>query len=140
MGTLKQDMLYLLDTNVLVRYIVQDDPEQAEAAERLIESRCTAQSPGYVGVLVLVELAWVLTAAYRYERRVVASVLRQVLRAAEFLVEDRETAWSALREFEAGGADFADCLVGHRNRARGCDRTYTFDRGAARRHHFALVP
>ena len=129
-----------LDTNVLVRYIVQDDPEQAEAAERLIESRCTAQSPGYVGVPVLVELVWVLTAAYRYDRPVVASVIRQLLRTAELQVEHRETAWSALREFEAGGADFADCLIGHRNRARGCDRTYTFDRGAARGLHFTLVP
>lgn len=129
-----------LDTNVLVRYIVQDDPAQAAAAERLIEGRCTPQSPGYVGVPVLVELVWVLTAAYRYERPVVSSVVRQLLRTAEFLVEDRETAWIALREFEEGGADFADCLIGHRNRARGCDRTYTFDRGAARGHHFTLVP
>ncbi len=129
-----------LDTNVLVRYIVQDDPEQAEAAERLIEEACTRQSPGYVGVPVLVELVWVLTAAYRHDRPMVASVIRQLLRTAELLVEDRETAWSALREFESGGADFADCLIGHRNRARGCDRTYTFDRGAARGHHFALVP
>lgn len=129
-----------LDTNVLVRYIVQDEPEQAEAAENLIESRCTVQSPGHVGVPVLVELVWVLTAAYRYDRLVVASVIRQLLRTAEILVEERETAWSALREFEAGGADFADCLIGHRNHARGCDRTYTFDRGAARGHHFALVP
>ena len=128
-----------LDTNVLVRYIVQDDPEQSHAAERLIESRCTAESPGCVGIPVLVELVWVLTAAYRYDRSVVASVVRQLLRTAEFLVEDRETAWMALREFEAGGADFADCLIGHRNRARGCDRTYTFDRGAARGHHFTLV-
>ena len=129
-----------LDTNVLVRYVVQDDPEQAEAAERLIEETCTAQSPGYVGAPVLLELVWVLTAAYRYDRPVVASVIRQLLRSAELLVEDRETVWSALREFESGGADFADCLIGHRNRARGCDRTYTFDRGAARGHHFALVP
>ena len=129
-----------LDTNVLVRYIVQDDPEQAASAERLIEETCTTQSPGYVGVPVLVELVWVLTAAYRYDRLVVASVIRQLLRTAEFLVEDRETAWSALREFESSGVNFADCLIGHRNRARGCDRTYTFDRGAARGHHFALVP
>ena len=129
-----------LDTNVLVRYIVQDDRRQTEAAVRLIEGRCTAQTPGYVNVPVLVELAWVLAAAYRYERSVVASVIRQVLRTAEFMVEERESAWSALREFEAGGADFADCLIACRNHARGCTRTYTFDRGAARGRHFALVP
>ena len=129
-----------LDTNVLARYIVQDDPEQSDAATRLIESRCTAQSPGWVGVTVLVELVWVLATAYRYERAVVASVIRQLLRTNELIVEDRETAWTALREFEAGSADFADCLISHRNHANGCTQTCTFDRRAARGRHFELVP
>ena len=134
------DRVIGLDTNVLARYIVQDDPEQARAAVRLIEGRCTAQVPGYVSVPVLVELVWVLSAAYRYEKPVVASVIRQILRTIEFLVEDRETAWVALREFEAGGADFADCLIAHRNHARGCTQIYTFDRGAAAgSRHFTLV-
>ena len=128
-----------LDTNVLVRYIVQDDPGQADAAARLIEGRCTARSPGYVSVPVLVELVWVLAGAYRYERGVVAAVIRQLLRTIELLVEDRDAAWSALREFEAGAADFADCLIAHRNRARGCTQTFTFDRAAARGRHFAPV-
>ena len=129
-----------LDTNVLVRYIVQDDPGQADAAARLIEGRCTARSPGYVSVPVLVELVWVLAGAYRYDRTVVAAVIRQLLRTIELLVEDRDAAWSALREFESGTADFADCLIAHRNRARGCTQTFTFDRGAARGRHFAPVP
>ena len=128
-----------IDTNVLARYIVQDDPEQAEAAVRLIEGRCTPRSPGYVSVPVLMELAWVLTAAYRYEKPIVASVIHQILRTTEFLVEDRETTWSALREFEAGAADFADCLIAHRNHARGCSKTCTFDRKAARGRYFSLV-
>ncbi len=128
-----------LDTNVLVRYIVQDDPEQAAAVVRLIEGRCTAQSPGFVSVPVLVELVWVLTTAYRHGKDVVIPVMRQILRTAEFTVEDRDTVLAALREFESGAADFADCLIAHRNHARGCTRTYTFDRRAARGNHFALV-
>ena len=96
--------------------------------------------PGYVSVPVVMELVWVLTGAYRYEKPVVASVIHQILRTTEFVVEDRDTTWSALREFEAGPADFADCLIAHRNQARGCSRTYTFDRKAARGRHFALVP
>lgn len=129
-----------LDTNVLVRYIVQDDPEQSHAATRLIESRCTVQSPGWVGVTVLMELVWVLTTAYRYEKAVVASVIRQLLRTTELMVEDRESAWTALREFGMGNADFADYLISHRNHASGCTQTYTFDRKAARGRHFTLVP
>ncbi len=128
-----------LDTNVLVRYIVQDEPRQAAAAVRLIEGGCTAQSPGYVSVLVLVELAWVLTTAYRHGRVLVAAVVRQILRTAELTVEDRDIVLAALREFESGGADFADYLIAHRNHTRGCPSTYTFDRRAARGRHFALV-
>ncbi len=128
-----------LDTNVLVRYIVHDDPGQSAAAERLIESRCTAQAPGYVSVPVLVELVWVLTSAYDYEKAAVIPVIRQLLLTAEFEIEDRQTVWAALREFESGGANFADYLIAHRNHARGCTRTYTFDLRAGRGSHFALV-
>ena len=129
-----------LDTNILVRYIVQDDPEQAVAVVRLIEGGCTAQSPGYVSVPVLVELVWVLTTAYHQEKAVVIPVMRQILRTAEFAVEDRDTVWAALREFEFGAADFADYLIAHRNHAHGCTCTYTFDRRSARGNHSALVP
>ena len=129
-----------LDTNVLVRYIVQDDVDQAAAATRLIEKRCTEQAPGFVGIPVLVELVWVLTAAYDYEREVVASVVGQLLRTAELTVEDAESVWLALRDFEAGSADFADCLIAQRNHALGCETTYTFDRRATRERYFSLVP
>ena len=128
------------DTNVLVRYIVQDDPVQADAATRLIESRCTAQTPSYVSVLVLMELVWVLTTAYRYKKSTVAAVIAQILRTAEFMVEDRDTVWAALRTFEARTAEFADCLIASRNHARGCAETYTFDRRAARGRYMTLVP
>lgn len=128
------------DTNVLVRYIVQDDPVQADAATRLIESRCTAQTPGYVSALVLMELVRVLTTAYRYEKPTVAAVIAQILRTAEFTVEDRDTVWAALRTFEASTAEFADCLIASRNHARGCAETYTFDRRAARGRYMTLVP
>lgn len=129
-----------LDTNVLVRYIAQDDHEQAAAATRLIESRCTAESPGYICIPVLAEMAWVLVSAYRYKKPLVAAVLRQILRTAEFLVEDRDTALAALRDFETGSAEFVDCWIGRRNQERGCAKTYTFDRNAARHGSFAAVP
>ena len=128
-----------LDTNILVRYIVQDDPEQALTATRLIETRCTQQSTGFVSIVLLVELVWVLAAAYEYDKQVIVSVIAQVLRTTEFTVEDGELVWLALRDFESGNADFADCLIAHRNHARGCETTFTFDRKAARGRHFELV-
>lgn len=129
-----------LDTNVLVRYIVQDDADQALAATRLIEGRCTERSPGYVSVLVLVELVWVLAGAYRYANSDVARVILQLLRTTEFRIEESDAVWAALREFEGGAASFADYLIAQRNRAAGCTSTFTFDRKAARGRHFTSVP
>lgn len=128
-----------LDTNVLVRYIVQDDEEQASAATHLIESRCTEQSTGFVSTVVLVELVWVLTASYEYGKALIVAVVRQILRTTEFTVEDGDVVWQALREFETGNADFADCLIAHCNHSRGCATTYSFDRRAAKGRYFTLV-
>lgn len=128
-----------LDTNVLARYIVQDDPVQCAAATRLIEGKCTAEAPAYVSVPVLLELVWVLSSAYGYDKTVVIPVVRQMLRTAELAVEDRQIIWTALRDFESGTAGFADYVIAHRNHARGCARTCTFDGRAARGRYFALV-
>ena len=76
-----------LDTNVLVRYIVQDDPAQSAAANTLIEAKCTVDAPGRVDAIVLCELAWVLESAYGYQKEVVVSVLKQLLSTAELSVE-----------------------------------------------------
>ncbi|WP_419938812.1 PIN domain-containing protein [Candidatus Palauibacter sp.] len=127
-----------LDTNILVRFITGDDPELAATATRLIESRCTVESPGHVCVPVLIELVWVLRRGYRYEKNAVTEVVRQLLGAAELIVEDSEIVRLALRDYESGGADFADYLIGRSNRASGCASTYTFDRRAARSSLFEL--
>jgi len=129
-----------LDTNILVRYIVQDHAEQSLAATRLIETRCTQESTGFVSIIVLLELVWVLAAAYEYDKPVIASVIDQVLRTTEFTVEDGGLVWLALRDFKSGSADFADCLIAHRNHSSGCETTFTFDRNAAKGRYFALVP
>ncbi len=129
-----------LDTNILIRYIVQDDEEQALAATHLIENQCTEQSTGFVSVVVLVELVWVLAASYEYGKDVVVAVMRQILQTTEFTVEDGDVVWQALREFETGNADFADCLIAHRNHSKGCATTYSFDHRAARGSYFTLVP
>ncbi len=129
-----------LDTNVLVRYIVQDDPVQATAATRLVESQCTADDPGLVSLVVLCELAWVLTRGYRVGRQALAEVLRSVLSVEELQTDEPEVAWRALRLFEAGSADFADYLIGAGNRERGATVTFSFDRRAADCELFEIVP
>ena len=128
-----------LDTNVLVRYVVQDDPAQGAAAAALVESRCTVEQPGLIATVVLAELVWVLRGAYRYDKPTVVDVLRQVLRTSAFRVEDPPLAWAALRHYERGTADFADHLIGEGNRSRGCETTYTFDQQAASGRNFTAL-
>ena len=127
-----------LDTNILVRYIAQDDPKQSPRATRLIES-LTAESPGYVSVVSVVELVWVLTACYASSKNEICTVLETLLRTQEIIVADAETIWKVLRIFKIGKADFADCLIERTGDAAGCECTMTFDRDAARDCGMTLV-
>lgn len=121
-----------LDTNILLRYIVRDDVAQAKAAGRLIEARCSKERPGHVSHIVLAELAWVLGCGYGYAKEEVVKVLAAILSSAELRVEEAALAWAALRAFQAGQADFTDCLIGAVNADAGCETTFTFDKRAAR--------
>ncbi|MBI1785457.1 type II toxin-antitoxin system VapC family toxin, partial [Candidatus Sumerlaeota bacterium] len=96
-----------LDTNILVRYIVRDDLRQTAAATRLIESECSADSPGIVTLIVLCELVWVLDRGYHYRRDEIAGVLRRILAAEDLAVERAEFAWQALNHFAQEKADFS---------------------------------
>lgn len=128
-----------LDTNTVVRYIVQDDAAQAAAASALIENECSSETPGWVDCVVLCELVWVLESAYGYTRATVVEVLRTLLTSAELRVETPDMAWSAVRSYQNAGAGFADCLIGLRNRQAGCAMTATFDKRAGRMETHRLL-
>lgn len=121
-----------LDTNVLVRYIAQDDPTQSPRAVKFIETECSTNSPGFVGLITLVELVWVCESCYEATKPEVIAIIRQLLSIRQLQVEEVETVWKALKLFEAGSADFADCLVERVAQSVGCTATYTFDRKAAK--------
>jgi predicted nucleic-acid-binding protein len=127
-----------LDTNVLVRYIMQDDARQAALATQLVES-LSAQSPGYLPLVAVVELAWVLTSAYDLDRQQFIAALEGVLRSKEFVVERADVVWKALRLFGTTNADFADCLISNSAASAGCEMTMTFDRAAAKSGGMTLV-
>lgn len=119
-----------IDINVLIRYIVQDDPEQSALATHFLEKSINAVSPGYISQIVICEIVWVLKRAYRYEKSVIIQVIRQILNASELIVENSESVWQALKDFELGDADFSDYLIAQCNRYHGCDYTITFDKQA----------
>ena len=120
-----------IDTNVLVRYIAQDDKTQSPRATAFIEKECSVAAPGFVGLVVLAEVVWVSESLYGAARQEVADIVRRILSIKQLVVQDAETAWKALRLFESGKADFADCLVACSALAAGCESVATFDRQAA---------
>ncbi len=120
-----------VDTNILIRYIAQDDVAQSRRATKFIENECSADVPGYVGIVVLVEVVWVSESVYGAARGEVADIVRRLLGIKQLVVQDAEIVWQAVRLFESSKADFADCLVMLAAKSDGCDHVMTFDKQAA---------
>ena len=125
-----------LDTNVLVRYIMQDDVQQAMLASKLMET-FTVDEPGFIPIVSVIELVWVLSSSFELAHSQVVQALEVLLRTKEIQVENAATVWRAVRLYRASPADFADCLIERAATAAGCTRTMTFDRGAAK--HCAMT-
>lgn len=121
-----------IDTNILVRYIAQDDALQSARAVRLIENECSASTPGFIGLIVLAEVVWVSESCYGATRADIAEIVRRLLSIKQLIVQDAEVCWQALRLFESGKADFADYLIQRSANAAGCERVTTFDKQAAK--------
>ncbi|VVE84541.1 PIN domain-containing protein [Pandoraea sputorum] len=121
-----------LDTNVLVRYFAQDDVAQSKKATALMES-LTAEQPGYVSQVALVEVVWVLGRCYGVDREQMKDIIDSMIATKELVVESADTVRKALRVFAASAkADFADCLIERSGHAAECEYTVTFDGTAAR--------
>ena len=120
-----------LDTNVLVRFLVQDDQDQARVASAAIE-RLTEDEPGFVCREVMVELVWVLERAYRLDRPRIAGALDGLLSAIELVVEGSDDVAPALELYRNDGFDFADLMIAAAARRAGASELLTFDKRAAR--------
>ncbi len=127
-----------LDTNVLVRYIMQDEPVQSRQVAELIDA-LTVESPGFVSLVTLVELCWVLGSSYALDRSRLVEALEALLRTRELVIEEAEVAWQSVRRYRDSAADLADCLIERLGAAAGCRHTVTFDRGAAKHCGMVLI-
>lgn len=127
-----------LDTNVLTRFFLQDDPLQSPKADRIIGS-LSLREPGWVGVATILELVWVMTSQKRLDRKGITNILSQLLTREEIVIEQASIIQSAVRLYRLGNADFADCLIASSAKAAGCSRTVTFDRRAARDTGMELI-
>lgn len=119
-----------LDANVLIRYVVRDDPEQHRAAAEVLES-LTLERPGFITHVALAEFDWVLSRTYRQPRKVRLALIRGLVESRTIEFEDGESVVRALSLAEAG-ADFADALIAASMELFGVTDSVTFDRKAAR--------
>ncbi len=128
-----------LDTNVLVRYLVQDDPAQSPKATEIIEHRLNEQNPGFVSVVTMAETVRVLERAYGFPDQEIAAAVEHVLQAGGIVVENEQDVFTAMSALREGQGSFADALIGALGIRAGCLHALTFDRKAARLPAFVLV-
>ena len=128
-----------LDTNVIVRYLAQDDPRQSAAASRFIERTLSPENPGLIVAITLCEVVWVLAECYGADRARIRAVMEGLLSSRQLAVDEADLVWKALRAWDASSADFSDALIGQIVAARGGEKTLTFDRAAAKLPGFELL-
>jgi len=128
-----------LDTNILIRYLVQDDARQSQTATRIIEGELSADNPGFVSIVVMAETAWVLERAYRLTAVEIASAIKRMLQIDVLAIEDEQQVFAATIALEEGMGAFADVLIAALGEKAGCLHTLTFDRKAARLAGFELA-
>lgn len=121
-----------LDTNVLVRYITQDDPVQSRVASEILERRISEANPGFISVVVMVELVWVLDRAYDFPALEIASAVERLLQLEVLEVECAPAVFTAMVTVRDGIGSFGDALIAELGTRAGCEHTVTFDQKALR--------
>ena len=128
-----------VDTNVLLRYLRNDDPAQSAIARRLIDEDSTSAEPLLVGTEVLVELHWFMARRQNLARAEMVRVFHDLLDNAHLRIADATHVEAAVDAFADGPAGFVDYLIAATSRARGAEFTYTFDRDAAKHESFRAL-
>ena len=128
-----------LDTNILVRYLTQDDPVQSRKATEIIEGELTEENPGFISIVAIVETVWVLDRAYNLSSHKIAAVLERILQIDVLVVENEQEVFTAMVALKHGRGSFADGMIGTLAEKAGCSYTLTFDRRAARLAAFKLA-
>jgi predicted nucleic-acid-binding protein len=128
-----------VDTNILVRYLVQDDPLQSPRATKIVEERFTRDEPGYISLVTLVETLWVLERPYGLSPTALADAVDLLLSMETLVIQNEREVFIATHALRSGTASFSDALIGALGAWAGCSTTVTFDRKAARLPQFTLA-
>jgi len=124
-----------LDTNLLLRYLAQDDPAQSPRAAEIIEQRLTEQEPGFISLVSILEVVWVLKSLFKRSRQEIANDIEMLLAADTLEVQNEQEVYTAVVALRNGIGTFENALIGALGIWRGCSATLTFDEDAAKRLH-----
>ena len=128
-----------LDTNVILRYLLQDDPDQARRVNRIVERQLSEENPGFISLVTMLEIVWVLRSLLKRSASEIASHLEGLLAADSLEIQNEQQVFEAVFALKRGLGEFEDALIGAVNAWAGCSHTLTFDRRARRLPHFQLV-
>jgi predicted nucleic-acid-binding protein len=128
-----------LDTNVLVRYLAQDDPVQSPIATQIIEDRLTEEHPGFISLVTMAETVWVLDRSYGLSAAEIAAAVERILQIDTLSVQNEQEVFNAMVALKTGAGSFSDGLIGALGRRAGCAVTLTFDKRATRLQDFQLA-
>lgn len=127
-----------LDTNILVRYLAQDDPIQSPQATQIIELRLTETQPGFISLVTMAETVWVLDSLYGMSDREIASAIERILQADTLSVQNEQEVFTAMSILKTSSGSFSDALIAALGTWAGCSSTLTFDKKAIRLQGFKL--
>ncbi len=122
-----------LDTNILMRYLAQDDPVQSPRASEIIARQLTEQEPGFVSLVTILEVYWVLKSVFQRPRLDLANDIEKLLSADTLEIQNEQEVYNAVIALRTGTGSFEDALVGALGLWRGCSSTLTFDKNAAQK-------
>lgn len=128
-----------LDTNVILRYLLQDDPKQALQANQIIDQQLSEQNPGFINLVTMLEVVWVLRSLLKQTPSQIASHLENLLAADSLQIQNEQQVFEAAFALKRGTGEFEDALIGALNAWSGCSHTLTFDRRAMRLPYFQAI-
>lgn len=121
-----------LDTNLVVRYLTQDDPVQSLKATQIIEGKLTEEQPGFISLVTMAETAWVLERTYHRSSQEIAKAIEAMLQADSLLIQNEQEVFTAMVALKTGQGGFADALIAALGQWAGCTSTLTFDKKTSR--------
>ncbi len=128
-----------LDTNVILRYLLQDDPKQASRANHIFDRVLSRENPGFITLVTVLEIVWVLRSLLKQTHTEIATHLENLLAADTLEVQNEQQVFEAVFALKRGAGEFEDALIGALNAWAGCPYTLTFDKRALRMPYFQLI-